>query len=59
MSTVKEMTVGFPEWTGIYILIYSQTRNAVGRGLLFKDECTASREASLLGGRGGSMYPTG
>ena len=37
MSTVKEMTVGFPEWTGIYILIYSQTRNAVGRGLLFKD----------------------
>lgn len=27
MSTVKEMTVSFPEWMGIYTLIYSQTRN--------------------------------
>lgn len=34
MSTVKEMTVGFPEWMGIYILIYSQARNV---WVLFKD----------------------
>lgn len=28
------MPVGFPEWMGIYILIYSQTRNV---WVLFKD----------------------
>ena len=28
------MSVGFPEWMGIYILIYSQTRNVQ---VIFKD----------------------
>lgn len=36
VSTAKEMTVGFPEWTGIYILIYSQARNVVGRACYLK-----------------------